>query len=700
MMWSRSVLFLLTALIALSNVQPVQARLESPAFRQAPPAADNPDSHFPILARVYFTDEEMLALLARQVDVWEVQHSADPANRYALAFMSIHQLEALQRVGLRVVIDEAKTAQLYLQPLFAARQTRGVPGLPCYRTVEETYADLANLATAQPTLASWIDVGDSWNKLNPGNGVGYDIHVLVLTNRAIPGPKPKLFLMGAIHAREMTTAELATRFAEHLVSQYGRDPDVTWLLNYAEIHILPIANPDGRKRAEGIIYWRKNTNRTSGCPDENPSFSYYGVDLNRNSSFKWNQCEGDSACSTSDPCRETFRGSSPASEPETQTVQQYMTTLFPDQRGPGDDDAAPLDTTGVMISLHSYSQLVLFPWGWRATPGPNHAQLQTLGHKFGYFTHYKVCQGGAPGCIYQTDGTTDDWSYGELGVASYTFELGTAFFEQCSSFENTILPRNLPALLYAAKAAHRPYQLPAGPESVNVAVSPRRILSGTLITLTAQANDTRYRSNNFVTEPTQPIAAARYTLDTPSWITGAQSLSMTATDGLFDTAVETVQATVDTTGWPVGQRLLLVESQDADGNQGTPSGVFVEVLDSPYGVELVDPVSPENAVLGSVVTHTLTVSNVGLVADSYTVRVEAGRWPVSAPATVGPIAAEASASFTVAVSVPPTATIGLTDTATITLASQGQPEKQASRQVTTQATGYQLYFPFVPIVKP
>ena len=74
--------------------------------------------------------------------------------------------------------------------------------------------------------------------------------MLKLTNRLVPGPKPHVFIMAAIHARELATAEVATRFAEQLVARYGVDPDVTWLLDYNEIHILAQSNPDGRKLAE------------------------------------------------------------------------------------------------------------------------------------------------------------------------------------------------------------------------------------------------------------------------------------------------------------------------------------------------------------------------------------------------------------------------------------------------------------------
>jgi carboxypeptidase T len=54
---------------------------------------------------------------------------------------------------------------------------------------------------------------------------------MVVTNENIAGPKPRFFLMGAIHAREYATAELAIRFAEQLVEGYGTDPEATWLLD-------------------------------------------------------------------------------------------------------------------------------------------------------------------------------------------------------------------------------------------------------------------------------------------------------------------------------------------------------------------------------------------------------------------------------------------------------------------------------------
>src|SRR5690606_38523878 len=132
-------------------------------------------------------------------------------------------------------------------------------------------------------------------------------------------------------------------------------------------------------------------------------------------------------CSSDVACDLTYHGVGPASEPETQALESYMRTIFEDSRAEALDAAAPKTTRGLMISLHSFGEYVLYPWGWDRQPAPNAGGLQTLARKFGYYLDYTACQAGAPGCFYQTDGTTDDWVYGELGVPGYTIEMGGWF---------------------------------------------------------------------------------------------------------------------------------------------------------------------------------------------------------------------------------------------------------------------------------
>jgi len=653
-----------------------------------------------VVARIHFATPGELHHLAATLDVWEVDHG----DGYVVAPLQPQQVQALRADGFsvtRAVDQQATWQRLGALRAQAAQSTPahddGIPGFPCYRSVEETYADMAQLAADHPTLATWRDIGDSWDRITPGGSAGYDLRALVLTNRASDTPKFRFLLLAAIHAREMTTAETAARFAEELVAQYRVDPDVTWLLDYGELHIIPIGNPDGRKWAEQGYFWRKNTNTGDGCVDPNsgtPLFPDYGVDLNRNSSFKWTACQG-TGCSSGDACSLTFRGSAPASEPETQAIQEYGANLFADRRGELDTDAATADTSGLFISLHSYGQLVLYPWGWTGTAAPNHAQLETLGRKFGYFTDYQVCQAGEPGCIYQTDGTTDDWSYGELGVASYTFELGTEFFQSCSYFEERILDDMLAALRYAFKAARRPYQTPTGPETMRVELSHSRVVASAPVTLTAVADDSRFDSNGWGDEPVQPIAAVRYTVDAPAWLSGTQTYTLAALDGAFDSHVETVQARLDTHDWAPGRHMIFVESRDADGNWGVPSARFLHVSANAADATLRVAAPTRSARPGAVVTYEVRVANTGIATDTFTPTV-ASSWPATLPDALAPLAPDAAASFQLRITTPATATAVMTETVSIAVTSQNDGGPVATAELVTRVEPYWHYLPWAP----
>lgn len=481
------------------------------------------------VVRVYYESMEDIELLV-PFDVFEYNNLEE---RYVLVAVDAQQMAAIKELGFKVIVDEEETAKFNgLQPS-GDNQLNTIPGYSCYRTVEETYAAAAAMAVNFPNLATWTDVGDSWQKaIGPLDG--YDMRVLKLTNNAITGQKPVLFLTASIHAREYATAEIATRFAEYLVNNYGTDPDATWMLDYQEIHIMFHANPDGRKIAEGGSSWRKNRDNDDGCS------TTYGVDLNRNFTYQWGT--GGSSASA---CDETYRGPSAGSEPETQAIQAYISSVFIDQRSTG---AAPADTQGVYIDMHSSGGYVMWPWGYTTTTPPNNTQLQTLGRKLAFFNGYTP--GQITRVLYVASGGSVDYAYGEMGVATYAFEVGTAFFQPCSSFESTVYPTNLNALVYAAKVTRTPYMTPLGPDTISLAVSSATVPAGTVVTLTGVANDTRYKSGSG--EATQAIAAAEYYLDTPPWVAGATAFSMSASDGTFNSTSENITASVNTNGWSNG----------------------------------------------------------------------------------------------------------------------------------------------------
>ena len=166
-----------------------------------------------------------------------------------------------------------------------------------------------------------------------------------------------------------------------------------------------------------------------------------------------------------------------------------MRSLWPDRRGPAKTDAAPADTSGIHMDIHSYSELVLWPWGDTKTVAPNGIAMQTLGRKFAFFNGYMPQQSIG---LYATDGTSDSVSYGELGVAAFTMELGTSFFQSCTSYESTVKPKNLPALMYAAKVVRTPYLTPAGPDVTVLKLSNKAattgVKAGTAVTVTATSS--------------------------------------------------------------------------------------------------------------------------------------------------------------------------------------------------------------------
>ena len=547
---------LLTSSFSLRYFDKVEAVSTSqsggPSSTETPGAGDSSS----ILVKVYYTDLKSYSDILISFDSQIIETNYE--EMYHVLELTKTEIERLREAGYQVVIDPE------IKVWIPEVGIQTIPGYSCYRTVEETFATASAIASNYPNLAEWIDVGDSWEK-SVGQSDGYDMMVLRLTNELIPGEKPALFITGAIHAREYVTAELATRFAEYLVTNYNVDPDVTWLLDYNEVHLMLHINPDGRKEAEAGSSWRKNTNENyCGVTSSNR-----GADLNRNFTYMWDCCGG----SSDSPCDATYHGASAGSEPEVQAAMNYMRSIIPDRRGSGLTDPAPLDTSGIYIDLHSYGGLILWPWGFTNTVPPNGVGMQTLGRKWGYFNGYTPRQ--AIG-LYPTDGASKDFAYGELGIPGYTIELGTAFFQSCSTFTGTILPNNIPVLLYAAKAVRTPYMIPAGPDVVNLAVSSNTVPAGGSVTLTASINDTRYNNSNG-TEPTQTISTAAYYVDLPPWADGASGINLSASDGSFNSTVENVTGIINTSGWSQGRHIIYVQGGDVAGNWGAVSAIFLTV---------------------------------------------------------------------------------------------------------------------------
>jgi carboxypeptidase T len=333
-----------------------------------------------------------------------------------------------------------------------------------YHTVRAQYAHLDKVAADHPALATVVDYGDSYLKTRNA-ATGYDLKAVCLTHKQsgdcalTPNvTKPRFLFMTQIHAREIVTGDIAWRFIDHLANDYGRDSEVTALLDGTEVWVVPIVNPDGvdvvQQGGNRPYLQRKNVDAVSNAHCANPptGSNQAGVDLNRNTITHW-----DTSGVTANPCGQTYPGKAGDSEPETKAIEGLFRKLFADQRGPGDGDAAPATARGAMISMHSYAGMNLFPWGWTNQHTANDGPLRRIAQKMSSYNGYRYGQPGE--ILYNASGTSDDWSYGELGIASFTIEAASCgSFTPAYSCTATDYAKNLPALMYVAKIARAPYQ--------------------------------------------------------------------------------------------------------------------------------------------------------------------------------------------------------------------------------------------------
>ncbi len=246
--------------------------------------------------------------------------------------------------------------------------------------------------------------------------------------------RPSVLYEAAIHAREPGGVSTLFGFVWHLVRNYGNDPEVTELLNSRRLYFIPIVNPDGyvyNESSDG--YWRKNKrdNDNDGIFEESDD----GVDLNRNFSYEWGY---DDNGSSPDPTTNTYRGPYPFSEPETQAVKFLTDSIQPK----------------VAIDYHTYSNLLMFPWGYANVPTSDDALLRTFAQKLTETNGYAI---GRPGeLLYNANGVTIDWWYSDSThpkILAYTAEVGEAFWQPDTAVILEQINENIPMNMLLAKMA-------------------------------------------------------------------------------------------------------------------------------------------------------------------------------------------------------------------------------------------------------
>ncbi len=215
---------------------------------------------------------------------------------------------------------------------------------------------------------------------------GRDLNFVRITNA---GPNAPAILFTALtHAREPGGNSVVIDWAQWLTTEYGNDTMATFILDNAQIYIVPIVNPDGyvynNPHSGSGDGHRKNMNFTTPVASS-------GIDLNRNYSYQWGY---DNSGSSPDPYSETYRGESELSEPETLAETQWIDSIEP--------------VGG--FHYHTYGGYLLFPYGYNNQPTPHQATFESWGNQMAAQNGYQVGRCGQ--VLYIVNGDAVDWSYG------------------------------------------------------------------------------------------------------------------------------------------------------------------------------------------------------------------------------------------------------------------------------------------------
>lgn len=303
-----------------------------------------------------------------------------------------------------------------------------------FHNYAELTQELHDLQKKNADIASLMSIG----KTVEGREIwAIHINTTAQAHQRRSSSKPGIIYMGNHHAREHLSLEVPLLFAKYLLENRTQ-PRIQYLLESRDIWIIPMVNPDGAEfdiASGSYKMWRKNRKKNSN--------GTYGVDLNRNYGFKWG-----SGGSSTNPASDIYMGPSAFSEPETQAIRNFI-------------QARP--NIKILLTYHSFSELILYPWGHSYNPVPQERDRQVFEKMGQVMSQWNGYRPQSASDLYIASGDTVDWAYGSLGIFAFTFELSPkstwegGFYPGAGVIER-VFNANLEPNLYLLEMAVDPYR--------------------------------------------------------------------------------------------------------------------------------------------------------------------------------------------------------------------------------------------------
>ncbi|MCC6951885.1 MAG: hypothetical protein IT433_10625 [Phycisphaerales bacterium] len=319
----------------------------------------------------------------------ELDVQVTPAQRAALQEAGIEH--AVMIPDVQALLDEERAQ------VDAAHRDRDAAWFSTFRNLAEIGARLDHYQAEYPEIASTFVVGQTIQ--------GRQIRGVRITGPDLPGnprsARPAVVFNSCQHAREWATPMTTMWIADRLIEGYGNDLRLTGLVDLCDVYVVPVVNCDGYEFTwtPNNRLWRKNR-RDNGD-------GTFGVDTNRNWGFGWGGVGASTATNN-----DTYRGTGPFSEPETAAMRDFMTGLA---------------NLRAHIDVHSYSQLILTPWGWSAADCDDRAIFRRVERDMAGVMQSVHGMAYRPGPtytnIYPASGGALDWVYGDRDALGMSIEV-------------------------------------------------------------------------------------------------------------------------------------------------------------------------------------------------------------------------------------------------------------------------------------